>query len=60
MQKYEFLLIRIFPYKVESIVDSVLIRENTGQRKPVYSHILHSDWQLCTCRKFDMIKIDHQ
>ena len=43
MQKYEFLLTRIFPYKVESIIDSVLIRKNTGQRKPVYSHILHSD-----------------
>ena len=27
----------------EKIVDSVLIRENTGQRKPVFWHILRSD-----------------
>ena len=30
---------RILPYK-DRIVDSALIRENTGQRKPAFSHIL--------------------
>ena len=41
MREYEFLLTRILPYKGK-IYDFVLIRENTGQRKPVFSHILCS------------------
>ena len=39
MREYEFSLIRILPYK-DRIVNSVLIRENTGQWKPAFSHIL--------------------
>ena len=42
MREYEFSLTRIHPYK-DRIWDSVLIRENTGQWKPVFSHILCSD-----------------
>ena len=42
MQKYGFSLTLILPYK-ERIVDSVLLRENTGHWKPVFSHILCSD-----------------
>ena len=36
MQKYGFLLTRILPY----IVDSILKRENAGQLKLVFSHLL--------------------
>ena len=42
MQEYGFPLTRILPYK-DRIYDSVLIRENTGQWKPVFLHILCSD-----------------
>ena len=41
MPKYKFSLAGIFPYKTR-IYDSVLIRENTGQKKTVYWHILQS------------------
>ena len=41
MQEYGFSLTRVLPYKYR-IVDSVLIRENTGRWKPVFSHILRS------------------
>ena len=41
MQKYEFSLTCILPHK-DRIYDSVIIRENTGQWKPVFSHILCS------------------
>ena len=41
MQECGFLLIRIFPYK-NRIYDSVLIRENTSQGKPIFWDILHS------------------
>ena len=36
-----FSLTRILPYK-DRIYDSVLIRENMGQWKPVFSHIFRS------------------
>ena len=36
-----FSLTRVFPYK-DGIVDFVLMGENTGQRKPVFWHILRS------------------
>ena len=39
MWRYEFSLTRILPYK-DRIVDSVIIRKNTGQWKSVFSHIL--------------------
>ena len=39
-KEYRFSLIPIFPYKGR-IFGSVLIRENTGLRKPVFWHILH-------------------
>ena len=42
MWEYGFSLTRILPYNGK-IVDSVLTRENTGQRKPVFSHILCSN-----------------
>ena len=42
MSEYGFSLARIFPYKGR-IADSVLIRENKGQRKPVFWYILRSD-----------------
>ena len=38
MSEYGFSLTRIFPYK-DIIVDSIPIRENAGQRKPVLRHI---------------------
>ena len=41
MREYGFSLTSILSYE-DRIVDSVLIRENTGQRKPVFSHILCS------------------
>ena len=51
MRKYRFLATRIFPYKNKG-VDSVLIRENTGHWKAVFSHILCSDifGELFTCQ----------
>ena len=42
MREYGFSLARILPYK-DKIVDLVLIRENMGQWKPVFSHILYSN-----------------
>ena len=41
MREYGFSLIRILAYK-DRIYDSILIRENTGQQNPVFSHILGS------------------
>ena len=58
MQEYGFSLTHFFPYN-DRTIDSVLIRENTGQWKPVFSHILRSGsfeytnvifikfWRLC-------------
>ena len=45
MREFRFSLTHILPY-VDRIYDSVLIRENTGQWKPVFPHILCS-----ACRK---------
>ena len=45
MREYGFSLSRILPHK-DKIVDSVLIRENTAQRKPVFSQILCNN--VCT------------
>ena len=42
MPEYGFPLTRIFPYK-DKIYDYVFIREDTGQRKPVFWNILHSE-----------------
>ena len=42
MPEHGFYLDRIFQYK-NRIKDSVLIRENTGHRKPVFWHILRSE-----------------
>ena len=42
MRKYRFLLTLILS-STDIIVDSVLIRENTGKWKTVFSHILCSD-----------------
>ena len=39
MLEYGFYLSRIFSYK-DKIVDSVLIREKTGQRATIFLHIL--------------------
>ena len=41
MREYRFSLTRILPYK-DRVYDSVLIRENMGQWKPVFSHVLCS------------------
>ena len=41
MREYGFSLTHTFPYK-DRICDSFLILENTGQSKPVLSHILCS------------------
>ena len=38
MPEHEFPLIRIFLY-MDRIYDSVLVRENTGHRKPVFLHV---------------------
>ena len=42
MPEYGFSLNRIFPYK-DRIYDYVLIREDTGQRKPVFWNFLRSE-----------------
>ena len=39
MRESGFSLTRILPYK-DRIGDSILIRENKGQRKPAFSHVL--------------------
>ena len=44
MWEYGFLLARNLPYN-DRIYNSVLIWENTGQEKPIFSHILSSVWQ---------------
>ena len=54
MREYVFSLTRIFPYK-DRIEDSVLIRENTGQWKPVFSHILSSVKHLFLVVKMKML-----
>ena len=41
MREYGFSLKCILPYD-DRVYDYVLLRENTGQRKPVFSHILRS------------------
>ena len=41
MREYGFSLTYILPYK-DKIYDFVLIRENKGQWKPVFSHVLCS------------------
>ena len=43
MREYGFSVTRILPYK-DKIVDFVLIRENTGHSKPVFLHILCSEY----------------
>ena len=62
MREYGFSWIRILPYK-NKICDFVLIRENTGHWKPVFSHILCSKlhWNnviyalLLTLNKFKIL-----
>ena len=41
MPEYWLSVSRIFPYK-DRIVDYVLLREKTDQKKPVFLHILRS------------------
>ena len=41
MPEYEFSITYTFPFK-DRIIDSVHIRENARQRKPVFWHILRS------------------
>ena len=41
MREYGLSLTRIFPYK-DTIVDSIILRDNKGQQKTVFSHNLHS------------------
>ena len=43
MQEYGFSVARILPNK-DKIVDCVVIRENTGHWKPVFSHISCIGW----------------
>ena len=40
--EYRFSVTRIFPYK-DIICDSVVIRENKDERKPVFWYILRND-----------------
>ena len=42
MREYGLSLTRVLPYK-DKILDFLLIRENTGQWKPVFLHILYSE-----------------
>ena len=51
MQEYGFSVTRILPYKDKN-VDVVLIRENTGHWKPVFSH------SLCSARQFQFLRIN--
>ena len=48
MRENGFSLSRILPYK-DRICDSVLIRENTGQLRPVFLHSLCSVIMAVTC-----------
>ena len=41
MGEYEFSLTSTLPYK-DSIIDSLLMRENTGQWNTIFSHIVRS------------------
>ena len=45
MSEYGFSLTRIFSYK-DRVVDTVLIRENTGQRKPIFCLTYFTQWEL--------------
>ena len=45
MREYGFSLTHIFPYK-DRTYDSVLMRESTGKRKPVFWHNLHSSYSI--------------
>ena len=57
MREYGLSLTQILPYK-KSTYDSVLIPENTGQWKPVVSHILCSEKGKKTiCNKLKVYKI---
>ena len=42
MPEKRFSLTRVFPYK-DKIFDSILIRENMGQRKPMFWYVFRSD-----------------
>ena len=44
MQEYEFSMTRSLTYK-DILADFVHIRENVGQWKTLFSHILCSDWE---------------
>ena len=54
MREYGFSLTRIFLYK-DTIYDFVLIRENTGQWKPVFSHILCSGLLKTHCSLLNLV-----
>ena len=51
MQEYGFLLTGILLYKARN-VESVLIPDNTGQWKPVFSHILGNNLISPLCNMF--------
>ena len=51
MQEYGFSLTRILPYR-DRIYNSILILENTGQWKPVFSHI------LCIAISCNIVKLE--
>ena len=53
MWEYGFSLTGILPYK-NKIYDFVIIRENTGQWKPVISHIL---WSVSSWKTKKITKI---
>ena len=53
MCEYQFSLTRILPYR-DRVLDSVFIRENKGQWKPVFSHILCSEKKMCYCKSVSM------
>ena len=46
MPECRFSLTRIFPFK-DKITDSVFIRENVDQRKPLFCHTLRSVCLIC-------------
>ena len=48
-QEYGFSLTFLFPYK-DRIIDSVLMRENTGQGKPAFSHVLRNVLCVSKCQ----------
>ena len=57
MREYGFLLTRILKYN-DGIYDSVLIPENMGQWKPVFSHILCSENQVFRDFFFSIVLFD--